>query len=122
MPPKIVGPWRSWRQGRRPLHQDNIFTDCDIVWWTQSDNSDNEPGDGIDEGQSRWWYEPQGADDPDLIVQYHTHKNKRYGQFIFPAYFLSKRSYQIKCRIVNRSGETYEDSWDVTVRKPPESD
>ena len=90
MPPRpiIVGPWRSWRQGRRPLKEDNIFTDCDIVCWTQSDPPEDEPGGGIDEGQSRWWYEPQGTDDPDLVVQYHTHNNQRHGQFSFPSFFL----------------------------------
>ena len=124
MPPIIDGPFRGWYGGTRHLTEKSEFTESDIVWWTQYDACDSsyppgEPGSGIDEVQSTWTYEPKGAGDPDLFVQYQSYHGKRYGKFIFPASFLANNSYTISCRIVNKEipPGVHQDSWNVTVNK-----
>jgi hypothetical protein len=129
MAPTITGPWRGWHESKRKrLENHNTFEGCDSVWWTQSDPGDapGEPGSNINEFNCSWTYEPKSSGDPaELVVQYITHKknNKRYGQFIFPGFFLEEGSYVISCRIVNKNAppDEYVDSWEVTVKKPAES-
>ena len=123
MAPHINGPWRKWSHRQKPLNGNDgrrFENGSDIVWWTQSDPPEQEPGGGINEDASEWWYTPKQAWDPELVVQYYTHHNQRHGQFIFPAFFLNQGQYQICCKIVSKNGASapYEDSWDVTVRKP----
>ena len=121
MPPQIDpnGPYRRW-YNLEPITSYYLFTESDIVWWTQS-NPDfatppNSPGTGINESLSDWDYAPRGAGDPSLVVEYNTYNNRRYGKFIFPASFLNNGSYTISCSIVDDAGQNaFIQEWDVQV-------
>ena len=118
IPPEIDGPNRKWGSQTEPINGYNLFDKNDNVWWTQTDNTDVEPGDGIDEIYSLWLYRrlPQGQANS-LSVIYQTYNNQRYGWFVFPAELLDNGNYRISCCVLDKAGNAFTDAWDVTVQR-----